>query len=211
MMRKKILTLLLFLGMLSLAVTGDPQPYQQADNTWISIGGTVESVDDDSFFLDYGEGKITVEMDDWDWYSDTGALEKGDKVNVQGMIDDDFYEIATIEASSVYVHRLGRYFYASPADEEGAYYYTTVYPVVLTTINVRGRVTSVSHDEFTLDTGPRQMTVEVEEMAYNPLDDEGYQKVRVGDRVSVTGEMDYDLFEGRELVADSVIVLENSK
>jgi hypothetical protein len=44
-------------------------------------------------------------------------------------------------------------------------------------------------------------------MPYNPLDDEGYQKVDVGDRVSVTGTMDYDLFEGRELVADSLVIL----
>ena len=48
-------------------------------------------------------------------------------------------------------------------------------------------------------------------MAYNPLDDKGYTKIRKGDRVSVTGEMDFDLFEGCELMARSVIVLRKAK
>ena len=44
-------------------------------------------------------------------------------------------------------------------------------------------------------------------MPYNPLDDEGYLKVETGDLVRVTGNMDRDLFEGRVLEADSVVVI----
>ena len=44
-------------------------------------------------------------------------------------------------------------------------------------------------------------------MPYDPLDEDGYQQIEVGDRVSVTGRVDEDLFEGRELVADSVVTL----
>ncbi|MBD3335517.1 MAG: hypothetical protein GF355_08370 [Candidatus Eisenbacteria bacterium] len=47
-------------------------------------------------------------------------------------------------------------------------------------------------------------------MGYNPLDDEGYRKVEAGDRGMVIGEMDPGLFEGRELVADSVTTLYDS-
>jgi hypothetical protein len=58
--------------------------------------------------------------------------------------------------------------------------------------------------------GNRLVNVEVEEMAYNPLDNVGYQKIEIGDRVSVTGEMDTDFFEGeREFVAESVITLDD--
>ena len=39
-------------------------------------------------------------------------------------------------------------------------------------ISINGKVKSV-----TPNTGLRSLKVEVEEMAYNPLDDEGYQKV----------------------------------
>ena len=68
-------------------------------------------------------------------------------------------------------------------------------------------VTEVNDEEFKLSTGLQEITVEVEEMPYNPLDDEGYQRIQVGDRVSVTGEMDYDFLEGGELVAETVTTL----
>jgi hypothetical protein len=68
-------------------------------------------------------------------------------------------------------------------------------------------VTDVDDEEFTLNTGTRSIRVEVDEMPYNPLDDEGYQKIELGDRVSVSGVIDDDLFEGRELVASSVVDL----
>jgi len=72
---------------------------------------------------------------------------------------------------------------------------------------MRGTVTSINGREFTIDTRPRQLTVDTIMMSYNPLDDIGYPRIDVGDYVSVTGEMDYDTWTGRELTADSVAVL----
>lgn len=60
---------------------------------------------------------ITVEMDDWDWYAEGAALSEGDRVTVYGFIDDDFYELRSIEASSVYVDDFNTFFYASGLDE----------------------------------------------------------------------------------------------
>ena len=96
----------------------DPRPYQQSDETWISMKGTVESVKPDSFILDYGMGSIIVEMDDWDWYAEGSALKKGDKVTVYGDVDDDIFEVTSIEANSVYVEGLNSFFFASANDEE---------------------------------------------------------------------------------------------
>lgn len=58
----------------------------------------------------------------------------------------------------------------------------------------------------------RKLTVEVDVMAYNPLGDEGDQRIEKGDVVSVGGTMDDDFIEddfieGRERVADPVIEL----
>lgn len=199
------------IGATAIAAEED-KPYQQADDTWITIDGTVESVARDSFVLDYGPNVITVEMDDGDRDADGYKLAKGDKVRVSGMIDDDFFETTTIEASSVYVENLGTYFFASAMDEEDTFVtYTT--PVTVGETVVQGTVTAVEEEEFVLNTGARLLRVEVEEMPYNPLDDIGYQKIRVGDRVSVTGDMDFDFFEvegRRELVADSVVTLSKS-
>ena len=196
-------------GFTTSAVADDTNPYTMADNTWITLSGEVESVNRDSFMLDYGDGYIMVEMDDGDRDADAYKLLKGDKVTVSGQIDDDFFETTKIEASSVYVENIGTTFFASPVDEETSegLVATVTVPVVVAETVVQGTVTDVNNDEFTVDAGLKNLRVDVNDMPYNPLDDEGYLKIDVGDRVRVTGDMDSDLFEGRELVANTVIKL----
>jgi uncharacterized protein YdeI (BOF family) len=181
-------------------------PYTAPDDTWISLSGTVESVSPDAFLLDYGEGFVTVEMDDWDADADAYKVAVGDRVTVNGRVDDDLFDTTTIEASSVYVDNLNTYFYASAADEEDPFVNVTSPPVVSATV-VQGIVTDVDDEEFTIDSGLREIRVETDEMYYDPLDDEGFQQIDVGDRVSVTGHIDDDFFEGRELVATSITTL----
>lgn len=191
-------------------------PYARADDAWISISGTVASPTASTFTLDYGDGVITVEMDDWDSYGDAYGLLDGDDVTVYGRIDDDFYEARTIEASSVYVDSLNTYFYASAADEEGGvewtHPWTVVEPVVSGQTVMRGTVTAVSpaDQEFTLSVGGTETTVQTDELTYNPLDDTGYQKVDVGDRVSVVGYTDGDFIQGRMFNAETVITLDDN-
>jgi uncharacterized protein YdeI (BOF family) len=190
----------------------EPNPYLKPDETWINISGTAVEAEDDAFVLDYGDGVITVEMDDWDWYDENAEMLEGDKVRVYGEIDDDLYETTTIEASSVYVESLGTYFYASAADEEyeDRYdYYIDYDPIVVGETSVYGTVTSVSGREFTVDTGVRELTVDTSDMLYDPTDDFGYQQIDVGDYVSVTGEMEEEFWEGRELMADSVVTIDD--
>ncbi|MBO6906560.1 MAG: NirD/YgiW/YdeI family stress tolerance protein, partial [Parvibaculum sp.] len=78
-------------------------PNLQQDDKWLSLSGNVVDVEGSIFTLDYGEGLVTVEMDDWDWYDETGSLMPGESVVVYGEVDNDLFEQATIEASSVYV------------------------------------------------------------------------------------------------------------
>jgi len=181
------------------------QPYAKPNNSWISLSGVVTRVNPDTFVLDYGDGSIVVEMDDWDADADAYKVVKGDRVTVNGFIDDDFFEARTIEAGSVYVEGLNTYFYASSADEEDAF--VTIDPVSVGNITVQGVVTDVGGDEFMLDHGIRQIQIEVDEMVYDPLDDEGFQRIEVGDRVSVTGELDDDFLEGRVVEADTIVTL----
>jgi hypothetical protein len=100
----------------------------------------------DTFVLDYGDGRITVEMDDGDRDADAYKLISGDRVTVRA-------------------------------------------------------------DEFVLNTGLRRIIVETDGMPFDPLDDQGYPKLEVGDVVRVQGNMDTDLLEGRELVAESIVKL----
>lgn len=91
-------------------------------------------------------------------------------------------------------------------DEEDTFVTVTT-PVVISGTIIQGTVTAVDDEEFTIDSGDRRITVEVDEMAYDPLDDDGYQQVEVGDKVSVSGRLDDDLFEGRVLEAGTVVTL----
>ena len=202
-------SLVLGLALTPVAGTADPNPYEQSDETWISISGTVDTVEADTFTLDYGNGAIIVEMDDGDRDADAYSLLKGDKVTVTGRVDKGFFESTTIEASSVYVENLGTTFFASSVDEEEreSIIASAWTPVVIARTEVRGTVTEVNGEEFILDTGDRMVRVDVGTLSYNPLDDDGYQRIDVGDRVKVIGWIDTDLFEGRELKAESLIEL----
>lgn len=204
------ITRTILLAVSGVCLAGMPATAQQdqeellgATNTdWVSLTGKVKSVSDNSFELDYGKGQVTVEVDDFDW-RDENAVAAGDDVTVTGIVDQDFYENQKIEASSIFVDELSTYFYASSADEEGGYY---SYPVANYAnddewVAVTGTVVKETGDTMTIDTGGRDLTVDTHEVAFDLA-------VDPGERVSVYGEMDdADLFESRELVASSVVIL----
>ncbi len=205
MLDKKSLLVVVATIFTSLFFTGTvmaKNPYLQPNNSWISISGTVEAVQPDRFTLDYGDGVVIVEMDDGDRDADAYKLLPGDKVTVSGKIDDDLYEITKIEASTVFVEKLNTTFFASAVDEEDVLVITT--PVVVAETVVQGFVTDVDTHEFSINTGLKTLKVDVSEMLYNPLDDKGYQKIEEGDYVRVTGTIDRNLFEGRELMAKTL-------
>lgn len=78
-------------------------------------------------------------------------------------------------------------------------------------LEVTGTVTKIDGTEFTLDTGLRQFRVDTFNMPYNTMDDFGFQKISVGDRVVATGPIDLDIFEAREIMAHTVITLSKDK
>lgn len=73
-------------------------------------------------------------------------------------------------------------------------------------------MTAVDADDetFTVDTGLQKITVEADELGYNPLDELGYQTIEQGDRVSVSGSVDYQFFDGRVFEAQSVVTLSDA-
>jgi len=184
-------------------------PYLAEDGSWITLSGKVTSTTSDTFMLDYGEGLATVEMDDWDWFEESGEVLPGDEVTVYGEVDDDTFESAKIEASSVYVDSLGTYFYASAADEESFTDLDVAPTIDLGQIILTGTVTGIDGTEFTIDSGDQKMTVDTALMPYDPMDNEGYQQIEKGDQVTVTGDVDVDTFDAAELMADTVVTLDD--
>ena len=69
-------------------------------------------------------------------------------------------------------------------------------------VSLTGRVAAINGDELTLDAGLLNYTVDVGSLGYDPLDNDGPQRISVGDRISVMGRMDdADLFDNREIDA----------
>jgi len=181
----------------------------KADDTWISLSGTVTSATADSFRLDYGDGMISVEMDDWDNFGDAYPLMDGDRVTVYGAVDNDLFEKTTIEAGSVYVEGLNTFFYANPADEEEFGEWVVSADVIPGDLVYIGTVESVNTmtNTFTIDTGSLELSVDTSGLTYDPLDNEGFQQIDVGDRVSVDAVIDADFIGDQDLLAESVITL----
>ncbi|WP_421684134.1 hypothetical protein HKW98_06885 [Stutzerimonas urumqiensis] len=184
----------------ALAADKTPNPYSLHDGTWIGIGGTVESAGPESFVLNYGNGSVVVEMDDWDWYAEGRKLLQGDQVTVYGDVDDDLYELTSIEANAVYVKGLNSFFFASAADEETPWRTATFLPTSQATI--QGTVQDIQDREIILDTGEGTLTINTLTLGYNPFDAEGYQRIDVGDTIRVTGQMDRAFFGKREFNAE---------
>lgn len=178
------------------------------NRAWVSVSGTIVSTTPESFRLDYGDGIILVEMDDFDAYADGRPLMADDEVIVYGRIDDDLFEKRKIEASSVYVENLNTHFYANAADEED---YVGTYavddPIVPGRLELTGTVTSVIGREFTIDTGTKKVQVDTAGLPYDPMDDAGFLRIEKGDKVKVGGKIDVSFIDDTELSADWIVEL----
>lgn len=185
----------------------DPGPYTDPDVSWISISGTVDAVETDQFALDYGQGLLTVEMDDVDRNAAGYTLAPGDKVTASGIVGDEFLGTTTLEASSLYIEKLGTTFYASGVEEDRPIVATT--PVAVSETTLRGLVTEVNpgNNEFRVDTGRREITVDVSAMPYDPLSADSFQQIEEGQYVSVTADADKALFEESEIETHAVMSL----
>lgn len=181
-----------------------------ADGAPVVLTGTIGDIRSDEFDLNYGTGKITVELDGWEWTgNETRYLSTGERITVSGRIDDDFFEGREVEADNIFLPGSYSYYYTTDVYPSYYWYYDENNAVQDGSYaSMRGTVSNISGNEFTL-TGANNtsMKVDVSDLGHDPFDDEGLQKVENGDRVHVYGEIDDGFFERREIMADSIVVL----
>ncbi|MDX1696410.1 MAG: OB-fold nucleic acid binding domain-containing protein [Ketobacteraceae bacterium] len=209
------------------AALGDDPVTSKPDESWITVSGTAVSTDAHGFKLDYGNGLISVEMDDWDWFPEGREIMPGNYVTVHGRIDDDMYEARSIEAGKVFVKQFNSVFTspnyagsylkvisANPSDEElGAEVYAKYTFTPLTEgadVSITGKIASIKDKAFIIKTGANQLTVDTSKLGYNPLDDKGYQKIDEGDVVTVSGKLNLGFFAKREIEAKDITKLVQS-
>lgn len=179
------------------------------NNSFVTLRGQAVETSAQGFLLDYGEGTVFVEMDDWDRFLEGRLVLEGAEVTVYGLIDEDFYHQRRIKAASLYIDDLDKVFSnISPTTEEsmGVYFYTgpVGHDLVLT-----GIVRSAQEREFTIDTGNREINVDTTMMLFDPLDEFGFQKIDVGDVVRVYGDLNSNLFEANEIIAQAIVSLDS--
>ncbi len=203
-LRSLLLTTIIALLLSSVVMAKDPN--KAANSSWITLNGVVVTSSPEAFELYSGTGVITVEMDGSSWYSGTDFIREGDKVTVNGRVDDDLYETASIEADIVYVKDSDTYYYANSLDEEEKVSPTTMLHSD-TGFKLKGTIAKTFGREFTINIGSKEVKIDTSNMLYNPLDNKGYQKLKAGDFVQVTGELNVDFFDKREIMADTVTTL----
>lgn len=182
----------------------------KVDGEYVTVSGKVTETNPHSFVMKTKNNKVLVEVDDYtSWTADGFKVIVGDQVVVNGKVDKDFLEKKSIEAGSVYVKNIDTYFFSNSADEETSTYITPAYSYIGTlpegaVVDLQGTVTNVDNREFTVDTGFRKVRVDTDEMAYNPLDNIGFSKIKVGDRVRISGDVEDNLFESKKVDAKYV-------
>ncbi len=202
--------IVLALFTLSFAEAANPKLYSNGER--ITITGKVLRTNGDMFVLDYGKDNITVEMDDWDsLVNEADLLKKNETVTVKGRIDKDLFETRTIEAGTVYVHDRNIFYFADSADEEFEVYSLGALHPEKSWVSIIGRVKNLNGSQFDLDTGFNDFKIETKSMDYNPLDDKGFQKIKKGDRVSVSGVLGDDFFLSHEIRAKVIVSLASGK
>lgn len=185
----------------------------KSNGEFVTLSGKVSDVKPHSFSLTNNGNKVLVEMDDYSsWVADGFKLVNGDQVVVSGKVDKDFLEKKKVEAGSVYVKNIDTYFFASSDDEEDFLSIPVSYSLVANLpegaqIDLQGSITSVQGREFTVDTGIRKIVVDTQSLSYNPMDQKGFTKLALGDRVKVSGRIEDNLFETKEVAASYVTEL----
>lgn len=175
----------------------------------VILSGTIERLNDDDFVLDYGEDKVQVNLEDWDWGADIeDRLREGQQVTVSGTVDDDWFEKRELDADNIYVTTDYTYYYI--VDENPAYTAQENERQTQqdgTFLSTRGEVTEVSEDKITVESQGNTIQVDLSDLAYDPLDEQGVQRIKQGDRVYVFGDIDENFFEDKTMSAESLITL----
>jgi len=136
------------------------------------------------------------------------ALRPGDEVTVTGRLDRDRQASRRLEAASVFVRNRGTYYRASGADEEdlrsgGG----SLRGLSFGSVEARGHVVSVGLGEFMLASAHGDIRVDVSRLGDNLRDDQGAQRIGVGDRVFVWGDFDPGPMEAPQIRAEGLVTI----
>ena len=204
------LTSPLFAVFLALAFSGVPlqaqqeSPYQLKNGERIELSGTASKAKASTFLLDYGKGRILVELDDYDSYEEGFNIVDGDKVIVKGKIDADPGQSRSIEASQVYIPSLDLHIHASSTDEEDTK--TKSFTQGLTNgteVKLRGIIKNIQKKVITIQSSKGMVEVHL-----GPLKRQKRRTFYLGQAVDVTGVFKNRLIRKDMIFAEKMEVVQ---
>jgi len=178
------------------------------DDSVLVVTGNIKSIRDDEFDLQYGasDKTITVELDRFNWNGDeTQFLSEGESVTVSGVLDDDLFEGREIKAYNIRMNDSYVYYYTTEANPVYTYESTQNLPSDGILVAARGKITKINGPEVTIKSKTGEIIVDTADLNYDPFDDEGRQKLEIGDELYVQGQVDVEPWDPKEIVADSIV------
>lgn len=178
------------------------------DGAYVTLSGKVVAItDEDEFQLIHNGQKILVDTnDEWPDLFDKSAqqiLKTGDMITVSGVVDDNLFGKNEIDAKAI------RY----DGTTYTRMYVVESYPMANYNpasgmrddeyMSLTGTISNITEDDkFMLNYGTGTIEVETD-----GIDLEESNRLSVGDRVTVEGELDKNWFSARELEADTIYVI----
>lgn len=189
----------------------DKSPVELRNNAYVTLTGTVGDITDaDEFTLNYKGGSIKVDTNDYwpDLFAKDAleVLKPGDQITVTGVVDDNYFTKKEIDATSIAYRgtnysRLYRHKSDGTAYSNVWPYYVWDEKIYENRVGISGTVSNILNDqEFEMKYGTG--TIKVDTSALKVLDTD---RLNVGDRVMVYGDMDENWFGKRELDADYLV------
>ncbi|MFP4364164.1 MAG: hypothetical protein ACLFR1_09870 [Spirochaetia bacterium] len=212
-MKKTITIAYAVLLMLLLPLAGFTQS-QESETAWLTLAGEVTNIQENSFDLDYGNGTVIVDMEDWDSELSSMPIENGLDVIVSGEIDENFNNDVQMEAEGIYLKDDESFLISQSADRKARSdlrrYAALPEPLENGEFSIQGIVIDDHPNmrEIVLAIGTGVVTVDLSELGRNVQDTQGDRHIEFGERVAVFGDFSLRFFEENTLLADRVIELE---
>jgi uncharacterized protein YdeI (BOF family) len=181
------------------------------DGAYVSLTGTVgKIIDTDEFMLKTKMGDIKVDTNDnWPMLfgekagdNFTNILTTGDRVTVRGNVDDNYFTKKEIDATNIGFTGQGytKVYYHKDSDMNDSYWFNNDKQND-DTISLSGSVAKIiDEDEFLLNyVGGGTIRVETDDIEINDSN-----QIRVGEAVTVYGEIEESWYGKKELEATSI-------
>ena len=175
-------------------------PYRLKNGDEIKIAGKVSKAKASTFLLDYGQGSITVELDDYDSYEEGFNIIDGDQVIVTGKVDADSGQKRTIEARRVFIPAIDLEIFASATDEEDTASKSFTQSLTDgTEVDLRGIIKNINRKVITIQSSKGRVEVHL-----GSVKGQERETFYLGQAVRVTGFFKNRLIRKDMIFADSI-------